>query len=612
MSEVLGFEDTEGLDDGNAIGEMKGAPSGDKVRAPRPPRARNPFNPLKPAPNTQEFYDKIEDRFNHERDIRLAYRPEGRDQFIYDVGEELEKDPHAPEWTVREPYADHMEAICIGGGFSGLLAAARMRERGLTNIRIIDRGADVGGTWYWNRYPGIACDTPSYDYIPLLDELKYVPKSYFAQGPEIWEHCRKIAREYNLYEMAVFQTTVTKTHWDEGKKVWHVETDRGDKMTADYVVVANGTLSKPKLSRIAGMDKFQGHSFHTSRFDYEYTGQDLSGLKDKVVGIIGTGATAVQIISRVAAACKHLYVFQRTPSAIDIRDDGPTDPEWAADLKPGWQRERRMEHMKGAFITEEEKVEISKLPRDEKIRRQKNLNIEHMLRIHRRIEEVVEDPETAEVLKPWYMHRCKRPTFDDVFLPTFNRDNVTLVHTDGKGITEINEKGPVYDGTEFELDTLIYATGFAVQRTGIYNDIRGIGGLELNEKYKNGMRTVFGVHSQGYPNLFIMGGYQANFQFNLTFMLQTQAEYIADVVQYTRENGHKSIDPTDNTEQWWVDEVVKNRARTDRNKQCTPGYYNFEGEAQRNQDGNYNGSFEQYYQHMQTLKQGMTQFFNFG
>jgi cation diffusion facilitator CzcD-associated flavoprotein CzcO len=170
----------------------------------------------------------------------------------------------------------------------------------------------------------------------------------------------------------------------------------------------------------------------------------------------------------------------------------------------------------------------------------------------------------------------------------------------------------VYDGTEFELDTLIYATGFAVQRTGIYNDIRGIGGLELNEKYKDGMRTVFGVHSQGYPNLFIMGGYQANFQFNLTFMLQTQAEYIADVVQYTRENGHKSIDPTDNTEQWWVDEVVKNRARTDRNKQCTPGYYNFEGEAQRNQDGNYNGSFEQYYQHMQTLKQGMTQFFNFG
>ena len=450
------------------------------------------------------------------------------------------------------------------------------------------------------------------DYIPLLDELNYVPKSYFAEGPEIWEHCRKIARAYDLYELAVFQTTVTSTVWDEQEQVWRIGTDRGDNMTAQYVIVANGTLSKPKLSRIDGMDTFKGHSFHTSRFDYAYTGQDLSNLKDKVVGIIGTGASAVQIIPRVAAACKHLYVFQRTPSAIDIRDDGPTDPAWAASLKPGWQRERRMEHMKGAIVTEEEKIEIAKLPRDEKIRRQENLNIEHMMRIHRRVDEIVEDKATAEALKPWYMHRCKRPTYDDVYLPTFNRPNVTLVHTDGKGITEINEHGPIYDGKEYPLDLLIYATGFAVQRTGIYNDIRGIGGLELNEKYKDGMRTVFGVHSQGYPNLFIMGGYRANFQFNLTFMLQTQAEYIADCVKYTREHGHKTIDPAYDTEQWWVDEVIKNRARTNRNKECTPGYYNFEGEDQRKQDGNYNGSFLQYYEHMQTLKADLPKYFDFG
>ena len=585
------------------------------VKAPRPPRARNPFNPLKPAPQSQDYYDKIKQRFAEERDIRLEYRPEGRDQYIYDLEGDLSKyetDPHAAEPAPREPFTDHVECLCIGGGFSALLAAARMRERGVQSIRIVERGADVGGTWYWNRYPGIACDTPSYDYIPLLDELNYVPKSYFAEGPEIWEHCRKIAREYNLYDLAVFQTTVTSTVWDETEQVWRIGTDRGDNMTAQYVIVANGTLSKPKLSRIAGMETFKGHSFHTSRFDYEFTGQDLSNLKDKVVGIIGTGASAVQIIPRVAAACKHLYVFQRTPSAIDIRDDGPTDPEWAASLKPGWQRERRMEHMKGAMITEEEKIEIAKIPRDEKIRRQENLNIEHMMRIHRRVDEVVEDKATAEALKPWYMHRCKRPTYDDVYLPTFNRPNVTLVHTDGKGITEITESGPLYDGQEYPLDLLIYATGFAVQRTGIYNDIRGIGGLELNEKYKDGMRTVFGVHSQGYPNLFIMGGYQANFQFNLTFMLQTQAEYIVDCVQYTRENGHKTIDPTYDTEQWWVDEVISNRARTNRNKECTPGYYNFEGEDQRKQDGNYNGSFLQYYEHMQSLKADLPKYFDFG
>lgn len=586
-----------------------------KVKAPRPPRARNPFNPLKPATKPQEYYDNIKQRFAEERDIRLHYRPEGRDQYIYDLEGDLAKyetDPYAEEPAPREPFTDHVECLCIGGGFSALLAAARLRERGVQSIRIVERGADVGGTWYWNRYPGIACDTPSYDYIPLLDELHYVPKSYFAEGPEIWEHCRKIARAYDLYALAVFQTTVTSTVWDEQEHVWRIGTDRGDTMTAQYVIVANGTLSKPKLSRIAGMETFKGHSFHTSRFDYTYTGQDLSNLQDKVVGIIGTGASAVQIIPRVAAACKHLYVFQRTPSAIDIRDDGPTDPAWAASLKPGWQRERRMEHMKGAIVTEEEKIELAKIPRDEKIRRQENLNIEHMMRIHRRVDEIVKDKATAEALKPWYMHRCKRPTYDDVYLPTFNRPNVTLVHTDGKGITEINANGPLHDGVEYPLDLLIYATGFAVQRTGIYNDIRGIGGLELNEKYKDGMRTVFGVHSQGYPNLFIMGGYQANFQFNLTFMLQTQAEYIADCIKYTREHGYKTIDPTYDTEQWWVDEVIKNRARTNRNKACTPGYYNFEGEDQRKQDGNYNGSFLQYYEHMQTLKADLPTYFHFG
>jgi cation diffusion facilitator CzcD-associated flavoprotein CzcO len=360
------------------------------------------------------------------------------------------------------------------------------------------------------------------------------------------------------------------------------------------------------------MNRFRGHSFHTSRFDYDYTGQDLSNLRDKVVGIIGTGASAVQIIPRVGAAAKELYVFQRTPSAIDIRDDVPTDPEWAASLMPGWQRERRMKHMRGPQRTEEELIELAKLPRDEKIRRQENLNIEHMMRIHRRVDEIVRDRETAEALKPWYMHRCKRPTYDDVYLPAFNLPNVHLVNTKGKGITEISERGPVFEGREYPLDVLIYATGFVVQKTGIYNDIRGENNLELNEKYSTGMRTVFGIHSSGYPNLFIMGGYQANFQFNLTFMLQTQADHIADCVDYVRERGYTMIDAAPDTEQWWVDEVIRNRARTNRNKECTPGYYNFEGEDQRKQDGNYNGTFLQYFEHMRRVKQDMEVHFRFG
>jgi cation diffusion facilitator CzcD-associated flavoprotein CzcO len=611
------------MSDTNAATARASAPeqSASEASAPKAPEhrvaGRLVIDPLKDtATKPQAYYDSIKKKFAEERDLRLGFRPEGKSQYITNLDDDpnlakYEIDPFVETPIERAPIVDTVECLCIGGGFSALLAAARLRERGVKSIRIIERGADVGGTWYWNRYPGIACDTPSYDYIPLLDEMGKVPPSYYAKGPEIYAHCQEIARRYDLYDLAVFQTTVTSTIWDEKAKLWRIGTDRGDKISARFVIVANGTLSQPKLSRIDGMESFKGHSFHTSRFDYNYTGQDLSKLGDKVVGIIGTGASAVQIIPRVAAAAKELYVFQRTPSAIDIRDDIPTDPEWAASLKPGWQRERRMKHMQGRILTEEEKIELANLPREEKIRRQENQNIEHMMRIHRRVDEIVKDKATADALKPWYMHRCKRPTYDDVYLPAFNRPNVHLVHTDGKGITRISEKGPVFEGREYPLDLLIYATGFVVQKTGIYNEIRGEGGLELNDKYKEGMRTVFGVHSQGYPNLFIMGGYQASFQFNLTFMLQTQAEYIADCIKFVRDNGHTTIDAKPDTEQWWVDEVIKNRGRTNRNKECTPGYYNFEGEDQRRQDGNYNGTFLQYYTHMTDVKSAMAQHYTF-
>ena len=334
------------------------APSNQPFKEPeaateRVSRIRN-FDPLKPPTDKpQSYYDEIEKRFGEERDLRLNYRPEGKAQYIDELGARTPISPTTrpirsrSRSVERAPFTDHVEVLCIGGGFSALLAAARLREKGVESIRIVERGADVGGTWYWNRYPGIACDTPSYDYIPLLDETGKVPPNYYAKGPEIYAHCQEIAKKYDLYKLAVFQTTVNSTVWDEAKQVWRVGTDRGDNMTARFVIVANGTLSQPKLSNIAGMKSFKGHSFHTSRFDYEYTGQDLSKLKDKVVGIIGTGASAVQIIPRVGAAAKELYVFQRTPSAIDFRDDYATDPAWAASLQPGWQKERRMTHMRG-------------------------------------------------------------------------------------------------------------------------------------------------------------------------------------------------------------------------------------------------------------------------
>ena len=354
----------------------------------------------------QEFYDSVKRKFAEERDLRLNYRPHGTAQYTSELTGELAKyevDPYAGELKPREPINDTVEVLFIGGGFSALLTSARLREHGVESIRIVERGADVGGTWYWNRYPGVACDVVAYDYLPLLDELDYVPKDHYAKGPEIFAHCQAIARKYNLYELAAFQTTVTSTVWDRGEQMWNLATDRGDQMKARFVICANGTLSKPKLAKIKGLETFKGHSFHTSRWDYAYTKPDLSGLEDKVVGIIGTGATAVQAIPGLGAAAKELYVFQRTPSSIDIRDDWPTDPNWARKLKPGWQTKRRERARMEPLMTRGAEGQACRDVAEEKVRRQENANIEAMMKIHQRIDAIVKDKATADALKPWYM-----------------------------------------------------------------------------------------------------------------------------------------------------------------------------------------------------------------
>jgi cation diffusion facilitator CzcD-associated flavoprotein CzcO len=560
------------------------------------------------------YYDAIKRRFAEERDLRLRYRPEGTSQYTSELTGELAKyarDPYGGEIAPRAPIADEVEVLFIGGGFSALLTSARLREKGVESIRIVERGADVGGTWYWNRYPGVACDVVSYDYLPLLDEMGYVPTRHYAGGQEILDHCRAIARRYDLYKLAVFQTTVTSTVWNERERVWEIGTDRGDEMRARFVVCANGTLSKPKLSKIAGMEKFRGHSFHTSRWDYDYTGAQLEKLRDKTVGIIGTGATAVQAVPGLGANAKQLTVFQRTPSSIDVRDDWPTDPKWATSLKPGWQAARRAKALAEPMLTLGGRAAPGET-REQKIERQERANIDYMMRIHRRIEKIVADPATAEALKPWYMFMCKRPCFHEDYLPTFNRPNVQLVDTRGKGITEIGERGPVFEGKTYELDLLIYATGFEVQKTGIWNRIVGKGGRGLEQKYADGIRTLLGIHTRGFPNLFIMGGYQASFQFNLTDMLQTQGDHIAECIAYVRARGLATIDPTEAAEEWWVQEVIAHRGKTSRNQDCTPGYYNFEGESNRRQDGNYNGGFRQYWLHQGEVRGRMEESFELG
>lgn len=566
------------------------------------------------TPKPQSYYEDIKRRFAEERDLRLSYRPEGTQQYTSDLDGELGKytiDPYSPEIPAREALNDAVEVLFIGGGFSALLTSARLHEKGVDSIRIVERGGDVGGTWYWNRYPGAACDVVAYDYLPLLDELDYVPVRHYSQGPEIHAHCQAIARKYDLYRLAVFHTTVTETRWDDIEQMWYVRTDRGDHMRARFVICANGTLSKPKLSKIEGMTSFAGHSFHTSRWDYAWTGKQLENLGDKTVGIIGTGASAVQIVPELARTAKELYVFQRTPSSIDIRDDWPTDPNWARKLQPGWQAKRR-EKVLAAFERDPKEVaRLAALSPEDKVRQQENANIDYMMRIHARIDSIVKDKVTADALKPWYMFMCKRPCFHNDYLPSFNQPNVHLVDTHGKGITRIAPQGPVYEGKVYPVDVLIYATGFEVQKTGIYNQIIGRNGLRLEDKYADGIRTLLGIHTAGYPNLFVMGGYQASFQFNLTDMLQTQGDHIAACIAHVRSSGHHSIETTESAEQWWVDEVIRHRGKTGRNQECTPGYYNFEGESNRRQDGNYNGGFRQYFEHQGNVRAKMEENFIF-
>jgi cyclohexanone monooxygenase len=414
--------------------------------------------------------------------------------------------------------------------------------------------------------------------------------------------------------------------------MWHLETDRGDHMRARIVICANGTLSKPKLSRISGMETFAGHSFHTSRWDYDYTGAKLEKLHDKSVAIIGTGASAVQVVPELGRSAKELFVFQRTPSSIDIREDGPTDPAWARSLAPGWQAKRRDESIalselplvqrmamdQTASLSEEQRAELAQqhdrtrsLSREERIQAQEQANIDYMMGIHRRIEAIVKDPATAESLKPWYMFMCKRPCFHNDYLPAFNLPNVHLVDTRGEGVTRITPDGPWFGGKSYHVDLLIYATGFEVQKTGTYNRIVGRDGLDLDEKYADGIRTVFGIHSHGFPNLFIMGGYQASYQFNLTDMLQTQGDHIAECIDYMRRNGHDTMEPTSSAEENWVQEVIRSRGKTNWNQECTPGYYNFEGETNRRQDGNYNGTFRSYVLHMKAAREEMPRHFTF-
>jgi cation diffusion facilitator CzcD-associated flavoprotein CzcO len=566
--------------------------------------------------------DALHEKYLAERDKRL--REDGNAQYIEVKAEfaHYVDDPYVEPGFTRAPVFDEVDFAIIGGGFGGLLMGAQLRDAGFDRIRVVESAGDFGGTWYWNRYPGAMCDVESYCYLPLLEELGYMPKHKYSFAPEILEHSRNIARRYRLYDDALMQTGVTELRWEESEGRWIISTNRGDRFKAQYVAMANGPLSRPKLPGIPGVNDFKGHTFHTSRWDYHYTGGDstggLSGLKDKRVGVIGTGATAVQCIPHLGEAAQALYVFQRTPSSVDVRNNGETDPAWAASLQPGWQARRQenfnilvsggdqeedlvgdgwtdiFRNLTGAAAKDAARKLGRRLTGQERGELMMLADYRKMNQVRARVDAIVKDPVTAAALKPWYRQFCKRPCFHDEYLPTYNRPNVSLVDTHGKGVERLTERGVVANGREYELDCLIFATGFEVgtsytRRAGY--DIIGRGGVTLSERWSEGLRTLHGLTTHGFPNCFFLGFTQTAITISVPQALKEQASHVTYMVSQARARGHQIVEPTAEGEAAYVQEVRDLMRLGERfYRECTPGYYNGEGAV-----GNRNGLFSEMY-----------------
>ena len=559
--------------------------------------------------------DVLRRKYREERDRRL--RTDGNEQYLEVKGDfsHYIDDPHVEPGFVRTPVQDDVDVLVIGGGFGGLLIGSHLRKAGIERICIVEKGGDFGGTWYWNRYPGAQCDIESYIYMPLLEETGYIPTEKYTHAPEILAHAQRIATHFGLYQNALFQTQVAKLTWVAELSRWLVTTNRSDQITAQFVVMSSGPLNRPRLPGIPGIENFKGRSFHTSRWDYNYTGGDSRGnldrLRDKRVALIGTGATGVQVMPYLARDAGHLYVFQRTACSVDFRGNRPTDPQWASSLSPGWQM-RRMDnwntlvnggqqdvdlvsdgwtdlaHSTTALLAAHSQEGLS----PEQIEYYMEIaDFKKMNEVRARIGSLVKDRATAEALKPWYRQFCKRPTFNDEYFSSFNRPNVTLVDTDGRGVHRVTETGLVVGDTEYPMDCIVFATGFEVgtaytRRSGL--EIYGRAGRSLSDYWAGGYRTFHGFFSHGFPNCFHMGMTQNTVVPNFTHLLDEQARHISYIVDQVKRRGAQCVEPTEEAETEWVDAIRNGFSpRKKFLQECTPSYYNGEGTG--------NGIFDQLY-----------------
>jgi cyclohexanone monooxygenase len=568
--------------------------------------------PTNVPPAEEIDIDALRAKYLAERDKRLSKR--GQEQYEHltsDLAADYEHDPFTPV-TPREGLHEDLEVAILGGGFSGVLSAYHLLKQGVTDFRNIDHAGDFGGVWYWNRYPGLQCDNDAYCYLPLLEEMGFMPSKQFADGFEIYDYFRLIAKKLDLYKGALFHTMVTGLKWDEQIGRWRVTTNRGDELRARFVIMAGGVMNMPKLPGIAGIHTFKGEMFHTARWDFSYTGGDwrnpeLTKLADKTVAIVGTGATACQAVPFLAKYAKQLYVLQRTPSNIDERHNPPTDPEWAKSLKPGWQAERIANFQTGSmgFYAPDETdlvcdiwTEIARnlhaeleaegwpqLTPEEFAARRELMDYRVMERMRRRVDETVKDKATAEALKPWFRFMCKRPLSNNEYYPCFNQPNVKLIDVSAtQGVEAMTEKGFMAGGIEYPVDCMIFASGFEVtsdlkRRWGI-DQVLGKRGQSIYDHWRDGPSTFHGVLTDGFPNMFYTGYVQGAANGTTTEQFGRQCEHIAYIVAQAEKRGAPVVEPTKAAVEAYVAHMRANEFdMSGFLGECTPGYFNNEGES---------------------------------
>ncbi|MDX3660017.1 NAD(P)/FAD-dependent oxidoreductase [Streptomyces sp. ID05-26A] len=543
-------------------------------------------------------------RFDPEA-VRAKYLRHNKSRVTRTVDDQLSRasrpvadgDPFVTVRTEREPLLDEVDAIIVGGGFGGLVTAAHLRKAGVPRVRVIEAGSGFGGVWYWNRYPGAACDTEAYVYLPFIEEVGVMPSEKHPGAAEIRDYAERLADHFGLRGDACLQTRVTEARWEADAGRWVVKTDRGDEMRARFLCVSAGNLDRPTIPDVEGLDSFEGAAFHSSRWDFTFTGGDgpdgeMTELEGKRVAVVGTSASAIQFVPYLARYAREVTIFQRTPSIVRPRGNRPTDPGWYLAQPPGWQRERIENIMasvenppghKPERLVDDAVLSLSRLVADwalnpppqvaahvegaDPATRMLITNYALMEKIRAEMTALVDDPVTAELVMPYYNFGCSRPQVSDTYLQALNRTNVTVVDTRGRGIEQVTRRGIICGGKEFEVDCIVFGTGFDIDGgrapAGKF-PIVGRDGQVLADKWAGGVRSLHGVHVAGFPNFFTVGTItQAALSFVFTYQLDQQAQHVATMIQRCAEHRIASIEPTPEAEARWAEELTSRIAAVD-------------------------------------------------